>query len=718
MSKAPIAVAPVQLNFGDTDEPTTSHQLSFWEIVAAARENAFRIALTAISMALLAALLALVLPRYYESSTRIFIDPRGLQIPEKDTASRAGSAEQAVSLVESELRVLYSDNVLRSVVEKEKLASDGEFNGEDDTFAQFVDNVRTKVKSALGQKVEEPSPELAALRYLQRAIKVRREPQSYVIDLSVTTRVAAKSQKIADRIAEEYVQTRFAALTAATQKGIDAMSGRLEELRRAVASAEDNVERYKRDNNIVGASGRLVNEQQLAELNTQLVIARNEAAKSAELIDQINRLKRAGIEPDALPEAFKSENMKILRTQFAAIRRKEASMLASLLPTHPLMRQVQRELADTRRLISDELTRVADNIRLEGERARGNERSLEKNFGDLKRLATNTNEKTVKLREFEREAEAHRSIYTAWLNRSRELQEQTRIDTALASVLSPAIPPMSAKPPSLLHLLVLGGLAGLGLGLLRALTRFRADPHLRGEQQLRYIAGSRNVLVVPRLTDVVRRQARWLAGSAPQSAVPTFAATEPGAPASVALARLSAELDARSVHEKPLIVLVTAVGDFEGKSTVAVNAALAAAAAGDRVLLIDADARGKAVSGLLPNGGGLPGLFDILAGSAQAANTIVRPQAYPLDILPAGQLGEIRSVRIAGTISGIAKPYDLVVIDGGVTMRDRHVSEFATVATQIVLVARDGVTKRAEYQSAYEILDRTGKVRPILLTDK
>ena len=63
MSKAPIAVAPVQLSFGDTVEPTTSHQLSFWEIVAAARENAFRIALTAISMALLAALLALVLPR-------------------------------------------------------------------------------------------------------------------------------------------------------------------------------------------------------------------------------------------------------------------------------------------------------------------------------------------------------------------------------------------------------------------------------------------------------------------------------------------------------------------------------------------------------------------------------------------------------------------------------------------------------------------------------
>ena len=718
MSKAPLAVAPVQLNLGDNDEPAASRPLTLREILAAARENAFRIAVTAISMAFLAALLALFLPRHYESSTRIFIDPRGLQIPEKETAARSVSGEQAVSLVESEMRVLYSDNVLRSVVEKEKLDTDGEFNGEDDTFAQFVDNVRTRVKTALGQTVGEPSPDLAALRYLQRAIKVRREPQSYVIDLAVTTRSPAKSQKIADRIAEEYVQTRFAALTAATQKGIDAMSSRLEELRRAVVTAEDNVERYKRENNIVGASGRLVNEQQLAELNTQLVVARNDAGKATELLDQVNRLKRAGIEPDALPEALRSENMKNLRIQFAAIRRREASMLASLLPTHPLMRQVQRELADTRRLISDELTRVGENIRLEAERSRANERSLARNFEELKLLATNTNEKTVKLREFEREAESHRSIYTAWLNRSRELQEQTRIDTALASVLSPAIPPQNAKPPTLLHLLVLGGLAGLGLGLLQALLRFRADPSLRGEQQLRLVAGSRNILIVPQLTEVVRRQARWLAGSAHPSTVPTFAMTEPGAPASVALARLSAELDARTIHDKPLIVLVTAVGELEGKSTVAVNAALAAASAGDRVLLIDADARGKAVSGLVPDGSTLPGLFDILAGTAQADDTIVKSQAYPIDILPAGRPADIRSVRIAGTIAGIAKAYDLVVIDGGVMLRDRHVSEFSTGATQIVLVARDGVTNRAQYQSAYEILDRTGKVRPIMLTDK
>ncbi len=717
MPKSPIAVASVQLDLGDNSEPIVAQQLTVREIVTAARTHAVRIAISGLTLAMAAGALALVLPRYYESSVRIYIDPRGMQIVEKEATPRAASGEQAVSLVESEMRVLTSDNVLRAVVTHEGLATDTEFNGEASTVTRLIDTARAKIKAAIGQH-EEPTPaELTALRYLQRAIKIRREPQSYVIDVALTTRDPVKSQKLADRIAEEYVQTRFTAFVQATQRGVDAMSGRLDELRRAVIVAEDSVERFKRDNNIVGASGRLVNEQQLAELNSQLVVARNEAAKAVDLLDQLMRLKRAGIEPDALPEALRSETMTRLRTQYAAIRRREASLLATLLPTHPSMRQVQRELADTRRLISEELARFADNIRLEAERAQSNARNLERSFTDLKNEASSTNEKTVKLRELEREAESRKTIYSQFLTRSRELQEQTRIDTALASVLSPAIPPRGAKPPTLLHLLAIGGLSGLALGLNNAVRRQRRDPRLRGEAQLRAIAGARRLLIVPNLSDVVRRQKRWQMGTAHRSEVPTFALSNPDAPATIALARLSAELDARSVDAKPLIVLVTAIGDFEGKSTVAVNAALAAAAAGDRVLLIDADTRSKAVSGLLPDGAAMPGFFDIVAGTAQASGAIVKSETFPLDILPVGRSSETRSVRLASTIAGIAGPYDLVVIDGGVMMRDRQVAEFCTAATQVVLVARDGVTLRKEYQNAYEILDRTAKVRPVLLMD-
>ena len=721
MSKAPVAVAPVQLNLGEVASATPAH-VTLAEIATAARENAGRILATALALALAAASLALVIPRFYESSTRILIDPRGMQVVEKDVNPRSGNSEQSISIVESEMRVLYSDNVLRAVMEREALAADPEFNGRLVSMDTLFDKARGIAKSVVGIREQPTAPDLAALRYLQRAIRVRREPQSYVIDLAVATRDPAKSQAIADRIAQEYVQTRFQTQAAATQRVSDAMSGRLDSLRRTVVAAEDEVERFKRQNNIVGVSGRLVNEQQLAELNTQLVIARNEATKAGDLAEQITRLRRSGIEADALPEALRSETIARLRTQYAAIRRREAGLSATVLASHPLQRQVQRELADARRLISEELNRIADNSRLEAERARSNEKALEKSFEDLKTLASTTNEKTVKMRQLEREAEAHRSVYSSFLVRSRELSEQTGVDTALATVLSPAVPPRGPKPPTLLHLLAAGLVSGLGLGLYNALRRLRSDPRVRGELQLAQITGPRRISVVPRLAEALGRHPRWLAtardpaGSGP--GVPVFVTRSPDAQASVAMARLSTELNARNNNERPQIVLVTAAGDYEGKSTVAVNAALAAAEAGDSVLLVDADGRAKGVSRLFEDGDTLPGLFDVANGRREPAAVIVRKGEYPVDILPLGDTAGERPTRIAATIASLARPYDLVVIDAGVLMRDRLVSELAASASQILLVARDSVTVKSEYASAFEILDRTGKVRPVFLTDR
>lgn len=718
MSKASIAVAPVQLNVGD-GASVPSPSVTFAEVVTAVRENIGRILSTAALAALAAGSLAAVLPRSYESSTRILIDPRGISVLEKDLVAKGNSAEQATMLVESEMRVLYSDNVLRTIVEREKLADDPEFNGEGQTLARLAERVRAFTKSLIGIDEEATPRDLAALRYLQRAVKVRREPQSYVIDLSVSTRNSGRSQALADQIAAEYVKTRFQAVSLATQRASDAMGGRLDELKRAVVTAEDAVERYKAQNNIVGASGRLVNEQQLAELNSQLVVARNDAAKAAELMDQVARLRRAGLEADSLPEALRSETLSRLRSQYAAIRRREASASATVLASHPAMKQIQRELADTKRLISDELGRIADNARLEAERARTNERTLERNFEELKALASSTNERIVRMRQLEREAEANRAVYNAFLQRARELPEMGRVDTVLATVLSPAILPRGPKAPTLLHLLAFGGLGGLGLGLFGSVRRLRADPRLRGEEHLRQIVGSRRFLAVPKLADAVRRYRRITSGSVGTSAsdVPLFVTTNADAPAAMAVVRAAAVLGSRTPGGAPQILLFTAAGDFEGKSTVAANIALAAAAAGDHVLLIDADLHERSLSKMLRNGDALPGFSDVIAGRAEAHSVIVKRAAYPIDILPAGIPGDLKAGLVSRAIPNLAVGYDVVVIDGGVPMRDRFVFELGLAATQIALIAREGVTLKEDYRSAFEALDRGGKVRPMLLTD-
>lgn len=285
-------------------------------------------------------------------------------------------------------------------------------------------------------------------------------------------------------------------------------------------------------------------------------------------------------------------------------------------------------------------------------------------------------------------------------------------------MLSPAIPPRGPKAPTLVHLLAMGAAGGLAFGLWDALQRTRRDPRVRGDAQLRLITGSRRMLVVPKLSEAVRQQplARSRGSDDVAAEVPMFVLTDPEQPASLAFARLSAELNARSLDDRGLVLLVTASGEYEGKSTVAVNAALAAALAGDRVLLVDADMRGRMSSSIVAAGKTRPGLFDG-AANGDVGDLIVKASEYPIDVLPVGRRTERRLGRLGLAVASLARRYDLVVIDAGVLIKDRYVAELAATASHIALVARDGVTMKADYQSALEILDRGGKVRPVLITD-
>src|SRR5690606_23982708 len=139
------------------------------------------------------------------------------------------------------------------------------------------------------------------------------------------------------------------------------------------------------------------------------------------------------------------------------VRQREAALGSQLLASHPSMRQVRQEAASAERQLKDELQRMQQMAQLELDRALGNEHKLEARLKESKTVSSETNERLVKLRELEREAEARRSVYSAFLLRSRELAEQQRVDTSMVTVISPPVPPRRHNGPPF----VLYGLAGL-----------------------------------------------------------------------------------------------------------------------------------------------------------------------------------------------------------------------------------------------------------------
>jgi uncharacterized protein involved in exopolysaccharide biosynthesis/Mrp family chromosome partitioning ATPase len=704
--EAPPAVEPVG---GDG-----SQALDLAGTFACLRRHKGLIATTA--LATTAALLAILLmiPRSYDAGTRLLIDPRGLQVMDKDVTPRSGTTDQIVSVVESEMRIVTSDRVLQAVIERLKLGDDPEFNGTKryawSPATDAIDAMRTGVRRMLAMPVEPDRPDLVTLRAVQKAARIRREPQSFVVDLIVRSESAARSTAIADAIAAQYIETRASTQSTATQRASDAMTGRLDELRRRLEEAEARAEAFKRENEIIVASGRLVGEQQLSELNTQLVAARAETARAAVRLEQIQQIRRTGADPDSIPEALQSETIVRLKTQNAAIRRREASLLATLLPSHPLMRQVRQELADARRQIAEEVGRIAEAARLDVERTRNNERTLDRSLADLKAVASTTSEKLVRLRELEREVEASRALYTAFLQRGRELAEQRRLDTSLAAVLSPAVPPKHPIGMPLSVLLPAGLLAGLVLGSGLALLRDRRDPVLRGADQLARIGTCGKVSLIPGLADVLpaeRRLGRWLRRSGSEARgtelIPSFVATEPDSRAALAIVRLVDDIATTAGRAEGTTVLVTATAPLEGKSTVAVNMALAAARGGDKVLLVDGDLERRTLTVAI-DAAGHQGLSDVIAGKEEMSRVVLNVPTLNVDMLPAGQ----STVRLAGhanrvverAMRELAAPYDVVVIDGGLLPHGRLLTAWAAVATETAVVTRAGLSDKAAVSEA------------------
>lgn len=209
---------------------------------------------TIVASLLIAFLLVLIVPHRYTAVTQILIDPTDLRAIGNELAPANQANDANVLQVESQVRVLTSDSVLRRVVKTEGLDKDQEFTRQG--IADGADSTT------------------AALIALKRSIAVKRAERTYVVDVTVTTREAAKSASVANAIADAYLQEQTDVRSDAARQVSQSLTARLNELKDRVREAEDRVEAFKARHNILGASGQLVNEQQLTEMNNQLTSAR------------------------------------------------------------------------------------------------------------------------------------------------------------------------------------------------------------------------------------------------------------------------------------------------------------------------------------------------------------------------------------------------------------------------------------------------------------
>ncbi|HXX04128.1 MAG TPA: Wzz/FepE/Etk N-terminal domain-containing protein, partial [Xanthobacteraceae bacterium] len=266
--------------------PSPLAQIDFRSLWSLLRRSQITILSTTAAALLLMVLVVLAVPHRYTATTQILIDPADLHAVGSDLNPTNQMSDAAVLQVESQVRVLTSDSVLRRVVKAEALDRDAEFAGRPSLLRGLLGAL------GLGPAPATTDSTLAALTALRRALVVKRAERTYVVDASVTSRDREKAARLANAVAQAYLAEQTDVRSDAARQISQSLSARLNELKDRVREAEERAEAFKAHNNIVGASGQLVNEQQLSELNNQLDAARVRTAEAKARLDQVERLQQ------------------------------------------------------------------------------------------------------------------------------------------------------------------------------------------------------------------------------------------------------------------------------------------------------------------------------------------------------------------------------------------------------------------------------------------
>jgi polysaccharide biosynthesis transport protein len=624
----------------------------------------------------------------YLATAQLYVDPRELQLVDRELTPRSQDISGLAMVVESQARLITSNSVLMQVIQDAHLDKDPEFGAGSNglmanLFGLLGPELRQTGTSAPGQT--------AALEALNRHINVKKTDRSFIVDIEVWSNDPVKAAMLANAISNAYLAEAKNSQSIAARRATSDLSGRLKELQERLRAAENTLAVYKAQNNFVGTQDTLITDQQLIASNQRLASAHAASLDAQAKYDQIEASRRAAGDAGAIPEALQSPTLGNLRAQYAEARRRLAEMTSELGPLHPSLRQMEKQVEDLRRTINEETDRFAQSAKNDLARARDYETSLTRALEAQKRQSVQLSQASVRLRELERDVEASRDVYQSFLKRSRETEEQESLNTSNARIIGEAtVPQRRSFPPAMSLIaaigLVLGALAASGwfaavelssLDLAAGPTRRAVpdpitsmQPSKPPENRPTPPAAEKPVIARFQEGDVIRTLGGILAtGGIPdltRLGWPTLRANSPLTTFLNTMREMRQALARRAAANVAPVIAMIGEAASDDRSIVTLNVAFAAGRDGARVLVIDADHENHILSNKLagPRKPQTKRLGWLSIGAK--IKTVSRPikTNNGIEVLLATGSGTTDATRKAIAQARAGGDYDLVIVDG------------------------------------------------------
>jgi succinoglycan biosynthesis transport protein ExoP len=633
--------------------------------------------------------------------------------------------------LETEYKILKSDSLAERVIDQLRLDQVAEFRPGKPGWSW------RKMKAPLGPPTSasdssaihsDPAAYESTLEQFQDRLDVSPMRRSRLVAISFDSQDPALAARVVNALASDYIEQNLEAHWDAAQKASAWLSRQLTDLKTKLEQSEGELQKYSTDNGLLFLQTDKGNENIVNERLRQLQEELTKAQAARYDKESLYRLVQAG-DYASLPGVFENKLMQDLTEQLADLKRQYAQLSTNFNPSYPKVKQVQDQIEASEAILAQERKHAAQKITDDYLAAVNRERLVRNDFEKQQGQANVIAERSVQYNILKREVDTNRNLYESLLQRLKEAGISAGLKASNIRIVDPGTPPIKPVKPNVLVNLAIGIIVGLTSGVALAFLQERTDKSVKTPEDVERFLSLPVLAFVPRVASLNGHKSRTLAHLDPSKRLvlsftggqrvqltvlaPQYHRIDNRNQADPALLEAFSGLCTSvllSTGKPPSSILITSTRPGEGKTTVAANLAIALAALGQRVLLVDADMRCPSLHKIFkiqdpPE----RGLVSYLAGQEDWRPMVRNTGSDGLDLLLCGPIPSnpvellFSSERMQRLVLESRQEYKFVIIDSSPLMSAAESRILATLAEAVILVIQGGVTplalvQRAEYE--------------------
>lgn len=607
----------------------------------------------------------------YRATTTLFIEAKSANVVEIDEVYDGFQYTDVYRNTQYE--ILKSGEIAQRVVQAIDLTGYEEFSLDaTEQKAKAFGGILSKIKLILGSQSasndqarevsqavgENGAAKIQLAKILKSKIRIEPVPNSQLVKVHAMTEDKRLSVLLANAWVKEYLKAQLESKLGVTSQATGWLNQRLEKVRQDLEESERKLQEFYESQELINLGGaRGILEEEFSDNARRLREARR---KTTDLENVYRKIVDSGDNIELLQEITPIESDSLVQStkrNFLAAREAVGELEGRYGPKHPTMIAAQSKLKEARDAYYRQLRLAADGIKSEYEIARNTVNSLAGIVDSSKNQLVKLDRKEYQLQLLQREVTTNRELFKTLLTRFKETDISSNLDISNTRIVDPAILPTSPFRPRkklwVLCFLVLGLISGAGIALLRAYL----DDKVKSPSQLEAVTGMPILGSLP-FVKAYKNKAKKLS---------VMEVAEPDSVFAEGIRTIRTSVLLADTIQKRKSIIVTSSEPSEGKTSVAVNLALAFAQM-ERVLLVDGDMRRPSIANYLDLPKNSRGLNEVLSGEVSLRDCILNMKDSALHILPCMTAPPspseiISSQRFHKLMNSIEGHYDRIIID-------------------------------------------------------